>query len=187
GNTPCSFVISSNYLNFVVSIMKKEADTILKTFQLVIFLLVVIFPCVYGQELIAEVDKVKSKAEYESEIRQRVDSLRKVTPKGHVRHDSLLSVLYEDYKNQYLGLGGSGNWEEALPVALACATTFIGYLQPKEEADLIYNIGYIDDKSGLYWQGIDYFHRSIVRYEAIQDAGGQDVRNDIALAYNNIG
>lgn len=167
--------------------MKKEADTILKTFQLVIFLLVVIFPCVYGQELIAEVDKVKSKAEYESEIRQRVDSLRKVTPKGHVRHDSLLSVLYEDYKNQYLGLGGSGNWEEALPVALACETTFIGYLQPKEEADLIYNIGYIYDKSGLYWQGIDYFHRSIVRYEAIQDAGGQDVRNDIALAYNNIG
>src|SRR5690606_14154585 len=45
----------------------------------------------------------------------------------------------------------------------------------------------IYDKCERYLQGIDYFHRSIARYEAIHDAEEQDVRNDIALAYNNIG
>src|SRR5690606_1404799 len=96
------------------------------------------------------------------------------------------SVLYEEYEQQYLNLGGRGKWKEALPIALACEAIFIGNLLPKEEADLIYNIGYIYDKDGQYCQGIDYFHRSVARYEALQETGEQCVRNDIALVDNNI-
>src|SRR5690606_10981153 len=120
-------------------------------------------------------------------MKQRLDSLKHAVPKEHAHHDSLLSVLYEEYEQQYLNLGGRGKWKEALPIALACEAIFIGNLLPKEEADLIYNIGYIYDKDGQYWQGIDYFHRSIASYEAIHDTEEQDVRNDIALAYNKIG
>src|SRR5690606_35652691 len=128
-----------------------------------------------------------TKGDYKIAIAQRISSLLTTAPKARHPHDSLLSELYDEYEAQYLSLGNEGKWTEALPLALACESTFIGELPPKREADLIYNIGYIYDKSDRYLQGIDYFHRSIARYEAINDAEEQDVRNDIALAYNNIG
>lgn len=155
--------------------------------QLFLFLIAAAFLCTYGNAQSHQANNVNKKSHYEAVMKQRLDSLKRAVPKEHAHYDSLISVLYEEYEQQYLNLGGRGKWKEALPIALACEAVFIGNLLPKEEADLIYNIGYMYDKVGQYWQGIDYFHRSVARYEAIQVTGEQDVRNDIALAYNNIG
>lgn len=167
--------------------MTKPTNKILKTFQLFLLLFAAAFSCTDSNAQPHQADNVNNKGQYEAVMKQRLDSLKHAVPKEHAHHDSLVSVLYEEYEQQYLNLGGRGKWKEALPIALACEAIFIGNLLPKEEADLIYNIGYIYDKDGQYWQGIDYFHRSVARYEALQETGEQDVRNDIALAYNNIG
>src|SRR5690606_32776513 len=95
--------------------------------------------------------------------------------------------LYDSYKQQYLGLGREGQWKKALPLALACETVFIGRLPPKEEANLIYNIAYIYDKDKQYLISVDYYEKSIKLYQALLDKGDQGVRNDLALAYNNLG
>lgn len=134
-----------------------------------------------------DTDTLKSQSNYESQIKYRLDSLQKTVSQEHVHYSRLIETLYQEYKDQYLGLGGSGKWEEALSIALASEALLMGHLDAKEEADLIYNIGYIYDKLGQYLQGIDYFHRSITLYKAIQELYGHDLRNDIALAYNNIG
>ncbi|MEC3879208.1 CHAT domain-containing protein [Parapedobacter sp. 10938] len=167
--------------------MKRPTNVIFKTFQLRLLFLVVFFSCSYSQGQVNKTDSLKTKGDYKIAIAQRISSLLTTAPKARHPHDSLLSELYDEYEAQYLNLGNEGKWTEALPLALACESTFIGELPPKREADLIYNIGYIYDKCDRYLQGIDYFHRSIARYEAINDAEEQDVRNDIALAYNNIG
>ncbi|MFC3196879.1 CHAT domain-containing protein [Parapedobacter deserti] len=101
--------------------------------------------------------------------------------------DTSVVSRYEAEKVRYLRLGREMQWEEALAIALACEATFVGKLPPKSEADLIYNIGYIYDKSEQYQLALDYFHRSIALYEAIHDVDSLDLRNDLALAYNNIG
>src|SRR5690606_15415283 len=119
--------------------------------------------------------------------KRRLDSLQVVTPNGHLQHDTLMFALYGEYKTKYLNLGSEGQGKEALPIVLACEATFTGKLPQKEEDDLIYNTGYLYDKCEKYVQALAYFHRSIALYEAIQEIGEQDVRNDIALAYNNIG
>src|SRR5690606_10900197 len=102
-------------------------------------------------------------------------------------YDSLIFQLYDSYKQQYLRFGGERQWVKALPIALACEVIFIGELSPKEEADLIYDIAYIYDKNKQYFIAVDYYDKSIVRYEAMHNNGVQDVRNDLALAYNNLG
>ena len=167
--------------------MAKSTNKILKTFQLFILLFAAALSCTDGNAQISQTNEVNNKGLYETVMKQRLDSLKHVVPKEHTHHDSLVSVLYEEYEQQYLNLGSKGQWNEALPIALACEAIFIGHLRPKEEADLIYNIGYIYDKCEQYVQGIDYFHRAIASYEDIHDTEEQDVRNDIALAYNNIG
>lgn len=167
--------------------MKRPTNVIFKTFQLRLFLFVASFSCAYSYSQLSKTDSWKTKGDYETAIKQRMNNLLTATPTASHPYDSLWSELYDEYEAQYLNLGGQGRWEEALPIALACETTFIGELPARKEADLIYNIGYIYDKCEQYLQGIDYFHRSIARYEAIHDAEEQDVRNDIALAYNNIG
>src|SRR5690606_32242075 len=158
-----------------------------KTFQCRLLLFVVFFSCAYTHGQLSKTDSWKTKGDYENAIKQRMNNLLTATPTASHPYDSLLSELYDEYQAQYLNLGNQGKWEEALPIALACEATFIGELPARKEADLIYNIGYIYDKCEQYLQAIDYFHRSIARYEAIHDAEEQDVRNDIALAYNNIG
>src|SRR5690554_2128206 len=167
--------------------MAKSTNKILKTFQLFILLFAAALSCTDGNAQISQTNEVNNKGLYETVMKQRLDSLKHVVPKEHTHHDSLVSVLYEEYEQQYLNLGSKGQWNEALPIALACEAIFIGHLRPKVEADLIYNIGYIYDKCEQYVQGIDYFHRAIASYEDIHDTEEQDVRNDIALAYNNIG
>lgn len=159
---------------------------IIKLF-LILFFSVAIFNHLFARSGTTATDALKSQSNFESLIKYRIDSLQKIVSGDHALYDSLIGTLYEQYKDQYLSLGGFGRWNEALPIALACEATFFGDLNPKEEADLIYNIGYIYDKLGQYLQGIDYFHRSIILYESIQELYEHDHRNDIALAYNNIG
>src|SRR5690606_19083192 len=148
----------------------------------------------YGrvQELPANDQKTEvllsdSQTQYESDMKKRSKILLDSLPKSHPRHDSLIFQLYDNYKQQYLSLGREGQWEKALPLALACETVFSGSLSPKEEAELIYNIAYIYDKDKQYLISVDYYEKSIKLYETIRDRGGQDVRNDLALAYNNLG
>src|SRR5690606_25986846 len=159
---------------------------IIKLF-LILFFSVAIFNHLFARSGTTATDALKSQSNFESLIKYRIDSLQKIVSGDHALYDSLIGTLYEQYKDQYLSLGGFGRWNEALPIALACEATFFGDVNPKEEADLIYNIGYIYDKLGQYLQGIDYLHRSIILYESIQELYGHDHRNDIALAYNNIG
>lgn len=152
-----------------------------------LFFCMAIFKHVSVKASAADTHALKSQSDYETAIKRDIDSLQKVVSNAHVQYDSLIRILYEEYKDQYLSLGGSGKWEEALPLALASEAIFMEHLSPKEEADLIYNIGYIYDKLGQYLKGINYFHSSIAQYKSIQERYGHDHRNDIALAYNNIG
>src|SRR5690606_23586638 len=117
----------------------------------------------------------KTRESYESEIKNRKTILLDSVGKDHPKYDSLIFQLYDNYKQQYLHFGGEGDWSKALPIVLACETTFIGELSSKEEADLIYNIAYIYDKNTQYFVAVDYYEKSIQQYEAIQDIGGQDV------------
>src|SRR5690606_10840742 len=124
---------------FVKSIMTKSTNKTLKTFQLILFLCAAALSCTDGNAQIPRTDDVYNKGHYEAVMKQRLDSLKHAVPKEHVHHDSLVSVLYDEYEQQYLNLGSRGKWKEALPIALACEAIFIGNLLPKEEADLIYN------------------------------------------------
>src|SRR5690606_39717065 len=116
--------------------MTISTNKILKTFQLILFLCAAALSCTDGNAQIPRTDDVNNKGHYEAVMKQRLDSLKHVVPKEHTHNDSLVSVLYEEYKQQYLNLGGTGKWKEALPIVLACEAIFIGHLSPKEEADL---------------------------------------------------
>lgn len=166
----------------------------IKNIYILLIFIVASFHYAYGrvQELPANDQKTEvflsdSQTQYESDMKKRSKILLDSLPKSHPRHDSLIFQLYDNYKQQYLSLGREGQWEKALPLALACETVFSGSLSPKEEAELIYNIAYIYDKDKQYLISVDYYEKSIKLYETIRDRGGQDVRNDLALAYNNLG
>ncbi|WP_041738263.1 CHAT domain-containing protein [Echinicola vietnamensis] len=124
---------------------------------------------------------------YKSEILDRIDSLRSYYTKEHPQYDSLLFSIYDGYKQQYVDLEYQNDTKKALQIALACEAIFIGELEDKEQADLIYNIAHIYDKDEQYLKALNYYRRSIERYEAIHDVERLDLRNDLALAYNNIG
>ena len=176
-----------NYVSLATFMMTKPANTIFKTAQLILFFFAAVSPWTTSKAQSHQEANTSSQARYETEIQQRLDSLMLAMPTGQVLKDSLLSALFEEYSQAYLNLGRAGEWKEALPLALACEATFVGHLKPKEAADLIYDIGYIYDKCQQYSSALDYFHHSIALYEAIHDVDKQDLRNDIALAYNNIG
>lgn len=169
--------------------------SVLKYFgHVFLFLMAASFLCTYSHAQEVSVDTPKGQPNsseiqkhYELDMKKRNNMLLDSIPKSHPQYDSLIFQLYDSYKQQYLGFGREGQWKKALPLALACETVFSGSLSPKEEADLIYNIAYIYDKDKQYLTAIDYFEKSINLYEDIHQIGDQDVRNDLALAYNNLG
>ena len=124
--------------------------------------------------------------QYESDIKSTISLLDSI-PENHANTDSLIFKLYNKYKQQYLSLGRENQWAKALPLALACEKVFSGRLSPKEEAELIYNIAYIYDKDEQYFTSVNYFEKSIKLYQSIWDKGDRGVRNELALAYNNLG
>ncbi|GAB3646099.1 hypothetical protein GCM10028791_05520 [Echinicola sediminis] len=124
---------------------------------------------------------------YKSEMLDRIDSLRSYYTKEHPQYDSLLFSIYDGYKQQYIDLEYQKETKKALKIALACEAVFIEELEDKVQADLIYNIAHLYDKNEQYLKALNYYRRSIERYEAIHDVERLDLRNDLALAYNNIG
>ena len=102
-------------------------------------------------------------------------------------HDSLQVELFRSYKSRYLEEGGRGNWPRALDLALESGAHLSEALPAREEADWIYDLGYLYDMNGDYVAALDHYKKSLVRYEALHDPEVLDLRHDMALVYNNIG
>ncbi|HLW09646.1 MAG TPA: CHAT domain-containing tetratricopeptide repeat protein [Fermentimonas sp.] len=167
--------------------MKIPADNLHIKISLILIFVILQFSGAYSQDQKELSNSNKNREDYEALMRINIDSVRKTLPISDLPNDSLLVTLYDEYKSQYLDLGSKREWQEALAVALACETIFSRYLPPKAETDLIYSIGYIYDKCENYLQALNYYNQSIELYKTIQKRGEIDVRNDIALTYNNIG
>ena len=166
-------MIPSSYLNTTIS--------------LILFLALAHFSGAFSQDQTGSVSDARDREDYKALIKQQLDSIGKTALHGDSPDNNSRIALYDTYKEQYLDLGSKGQWQAALAVALACESSFPNDLSPKTEVDLIYSIGYIYDKCANYLQALDYYHQSIEKYEAIQETGQMDLRNDIALTHNNIG
>lgn len=104
-----------------------------------------------------------------------------------VAGDSLQVALFRSNKASYLEEGGRGNWSRALELALESAAHLTDALPAREEADWIYDLGYLYDMNGDYGAALEHYKKSLLRYEALHDPEVLDLRHDMALVYNNIG
>ena len=95
------------------------------------------------------------------------------------KYSSYLKKLYTGY---YHAAAYSGNWQKALSISEEGYSLFYKYLEGKLKADYIYDLGFLYDKNGNYFDAIEKYEASISVLQSIDDAP----LFDIGLAYNNL-
>lgn len=95
------------------------------------------------------------------------------------KYSPYLKKLYTGY---YHAAAYSGNWQKALSISEEGYSLFYKYLEGKLKADYIYDLGFLHDKNGNYFDAIEKYEASISVLQSIDDAP----LFDIGLAYNNL-
>lgn len=93
------------------------------------------------------------------------------------------SYIIDIYNGLYHALAYSGNWKAALKKGVEGKAFIDTSVKKKQQADYIYDLGYIHDRLGNYSEAIDFYKQSIALYESQENLE----HFDLGLAYNNLG
>lgn len=95
------------------------------------------------------------------------------------KHATFLKDLHTSY---YHALAYSGDWENALAAAVSGFTHIGAFIDGKDKADYIYDLGFLNDKVGNFAEAIQLYEASIQELKKLDG----DHTFDIGLAYNNL-
>ncbi len=98
---------------------------------------------------------------------------------GHV--DYLQNLFTEAYH----AMANGNDWALALEWALEGEALLYNHLKTEDQAELVYDIGFLYDRNKDYRNAIRYYKKSIALYETLPE---EDLDlSSLALAYNNLG